>query len=193
MPQLSQLPKVIALCGKKRSGKDTIASYLVEKYGYENVKFAAPLKAAVQALFGFTYDQVENDKEKVDDFWGISPRQAMQFFGVEVVQKKMQELLPGMGRLFFVKSLIANHVNANAKGKDNKIVISDMRFVHEWKAIKEIPGAIVIKIERPDIDDGDKHISEIEIEEIEADFVIQNNTDIEHLYSQVQSVISELC
>ena len=37
-------PKIIAICGVMRSGKDTIANHLVENYGYENVKIADTLK-----------------------------------------------------------------------------------------------------------------------------------------------------
>lgn len=176
------LPRIVALCGKKRCGKDTIAEYLNAKYGYKNVKFAAPLKDAVQALFGFTYDQVENTKDDIDPFWGITPRNAMQFIGVEVAQIQFQGLIPDIGRGFFVKSLLAKY-------KQENIVISDMRFLHEYKAIKEIPGSLIIKIHRPNVDDGDEHISETELNIIAADYTVENNGTITQLIDQVDKIM----
>ena len=33
---MNKLPKIIALCGYKGSGKDTVAEYLVDKYKYNH-------------------------------------------------------------------------------------------------------------------------------------------------------------
>ena len=35
---MDKLPKIIALCGYKGSGKDTVAEYLVTKYKYNHYK-----------------------------------------------------------------------------------------------------------------------------------------------------------
>ena len=44
---------IIAICGAKRSGKDVLAKYLINKYKYEKLSFAEPLKKAVKELFNF--------------------------------------------------------------------------------------------------------------------------------------------
>lgn len=150
---------IIAICGKKRSGKDTLADYI----GYQKVKFAQPLKDALAALLGFTYEQLENDKEIVDPFWNITPRVAMQTFG-----EKFKEVIPDI----FIKALFKKY-------PDN-IVISDLRFMSEYRAVKERNG-IVIKIIRDESDDN--HISEKELETIPADLTIINNGTIEDLFS----------
>lgn len=168
------LPRVIALCGKKRVGKDTLADYLVSQYGYRNVKFAEPLKCAVKSLFGFSDDQLEKNKEQVDHRWNVSPRHVLQFIGCDVMQIKIQELLPGIGREFLSKTLLEKYTQEH-------IVISDLRFVHEFNAIQNIHDSLVIKIMRDDVDDGDQHISETELNEIKTKYVIVNNGNIQKL------------
>lgn len=185
METMPSLPRIIALCGKKHSGKDVVAAYLGTRYGYVNAKFAAPLKLAVRGFFGFTEHQVEYDKETVDPFWDISPRQAMQFIGVDVVQRSFQTLIPGIGRDFFVKSLLARHAH------DSKIVISDMRFLHEYHAIMQAGDCMVVKLTRPDLESEDQHCSETELENIEAAHVIVNNGTIDDLYDKVEKLVRE--
>ena len=179
---MKSVPRIIALCGRKRTGKDTVANYLCKEYDYKNVKFAEPLKTAVQAMFGFTYDQIENNKECVDKFWGVSPRNALKFFGCDIMQIEIQKLLPDVGRSFFVKSLLSKYPN-------DMIVISDMRFLHEYNAIKEIENTLVIKIIRNSVDDGDTHISETELDMIEGDFTINNNGDLDALEKQIKEIL----
>lgn len=175
------LPRILALCGRKQAGKDTVAEYLCTRYGYKHVKFAEPLKDAMTALFGFTRNQIEHDKEVCDEFWNISPRQAMQFFGVEVMQFEIQKLLPEMGRGFFVKRLLQKY-------EHERIVISDMRFVHEFKAIRAIPDAAVLKLVRP-LQEGvapDMHLSETEVDQVRDCALVQNDGSIPDLLDKVE-------
>jgi hypothetical protein len=44
--------RVIAISGFKRSGKDTIANYLVSEYGFKRVSFADPLKDLCASEYG---------------------------------------------------------------------------------------------------------------------------------------------
>ena len=94
------LPRIVAICGPKGAGKDALADHLVSVYGYEKIKFADVLKDAVGILFGFTREQMDDGdlKEVVDIRWGVTPRKVLQFFGTEVMQYKLQELMPNMDR-----------------------------------------------------------------------------------------------
>lgn len=177
------LPKLIAICGAKRSGKDTIAAHLVEKHGYTRVALADPIKQAVGYMFGFTGEQMEtDDKEAVDARWGISPRRALQFFGTEVMQYKLQELLPGVGRMFWTKRLL----NGMEPGKT--YVVSDVRFHHECEALREA-GALVIKVERPSVVSTDGHPSEVEQRDIAGDVLVVNDGTIDQLLSRVDGAL----
>lgn len=176
--------QVIAICGRKRTGKDTVAEYLCENYGYKNVKFAEPLKETMKCLFGFTEKQIEVDKEVVDNVWGITPRHAMQFFGTEIMQFKLQEIIPSIGRDFFAKSLVSKY-------RHDKIVISDMRFLHESNMIRSVfPDSMIIKLENPDIEgNNDTHMSESGIDDIVADYTIINNKTKQDLFDTLDYIM----
>ncbi len=181
------VPRIIAICGHKRSGKDTIANYL-SKYGYKNIKIADQLKTVVKQLFNFTDNQLELDeKEDIDKRWGVSPRQTMQFFGTEIMQYEIQKLLPNIGRKFWVKSFIEKYLSQN---NTDKFVISDMRFLHEYEELKKY-DLFVIMIQRDTIDKSNEHhASEIEYLKIPANIIIKNNSTIEELLIKIDNSIS---
>lgn len=192
------MKRIIAICGEKRSGKDVLTEHIVRNHGYTKLSFADPLKKIVKTLFNFSDIQVGiddsenagNEKDTVDDRWGISPRQALQFFGTEVLQYKIQELLPTIKRDFFAESLVSR-IKA---GEAHKYVINDMRFQHEYQKLRELVETgddvevLIIRIIRPglrnvvDIGWGgntSQHISEKEYLNIPYNFEITNDSTIE--------------
>ena len=92
---------MIGFLAKRQSGKDTACDYLVEKNGYTKRAFAHPLKRCTQELFGFTDDQIFTEqKEEIDENWGISPRQAFQVVGSDIVRDLFPKiLLPNIGKI----------------------------------------------------------------------------------------------
>lgn len=182
------LPKVIGICGLKRCGKDTLARYFVDHHGYKHCKIADDLKKVVQVLFGFTDGQLETDeKDQVDPSWNITPRSAMQFFGTEVMQYKIQEILPDVQRNFWIMSFIKKHLHTQP------IVISDLRFLHEYDALMKASQSnmLVIRVER-DSCVNCSHASEQEHKDIPANMVIHNNGNIEELYVELKKKLVEL-
>jgi len=180
-------PRIIAICGKKRAGKDCIASILCRDFGYTTIKIADTLKLMVRLLFGFTEDQTDSSlKDDIDENWGISPRQSMQFFGTEVMQFKLQELLPNMGRNYFIQSLIARYIE---KFPDKKYVISDVRFLHEYAAL-HIYDPYFIRVERDTcIDDTCCHMSETEFLNIPVNIIINNNGSLHELEQKIHNIM----
>ncbi len=71
---------------------------------------------------------------------------------------------------------------------DFKIVISDVRFLHEIEVLKSMGGTI-IDVERPSIENIDLHVSEVEIKSFEADYKFINSGTIEELYSKVDEYL----
>jgi len=180
-------PSFIAICGSKRSGKDTVANIISELYGHKNFKIATKLKDVCRILFGFSEDQVESDsKDVIDPEWDITPRQAMQYIGTEIMQYKIQELLGyQIGRELWIRSFI------KTISKEPLVVVSDLRFMHEYKHIKKMDG-LIIRIINSDIDndidkENNSHISEREFQSIPADITIDNSNhpNIERLKAQV--------
>jgi hypothetical protein len=203
-----KMPKIIAICGAKRSGKDVLAEHLVNKYNYERVAFANPLKVAVKNLFNFDDDQVGIGKDEgtdrkdiVDERWGITPRAALQFFGTEIMQEKIQELLPDIKRNFFantLKNYIENAENAGNYENDKRYVISDLRFIHEHEMLLNMPNVsindiMIIRVIRPSENrtkEQEPHISELEYVNIPYDIIMINNGTIDDYIRRFEQIIS---
>jgi|UniRef100_A0A6C0LVY3 hypothetical protein len=198
---MSNMPKIIAICGAKRSGKDVLADYLVKKYNYERLAFADPLKLVVKKLFNFEDDQVgigedegTDKKDIIDERWGITPRAALQFFGTEVMQEKIQELLPNIKRNFFANTL-KNHIENAEEGK--KFVISDLRFIHEYDMLANLSNVahkdkMIIRVIRPSkhrTKEQEPHISEVEYTNIPYDIIMINNGSIDEYISRFEKLI----
>ncbi len=189
---IMKLPRVIGLCGRRRAGKDTVAKVLEDLHGYENVKISQDLKDALKILFGFSAEQIEScSKDQLDDRWGISPRQAMQFVGTEVMQYNINALLPDIGRKFWIKGCINKHIIPH----ENKlIVLSDLRFIHEFEELRNtfMEDFMVIRIDRDRHDANtivDEHVSEREYLNIPFDAQIINNGSMEELIVKVKDAL----
>lgn len=184
---MSNVPRVIAICGLKRSGKDTLATHIESKYGYLHVKISQRLKEMMRLLFGFSNDQMETDvKEVIDTRWGLTPRRAMQFFGTEIMQFEIQKLMPDMGRNFWVQDIIRRYIPGT------NIVISDLRFLHEWHALRQTGvELLIVRIHRSETDTSDTHVSETEQENIKEDVIITNDTNVTELHDAFDKMWNE--
>lgn len=170
--------KIILISGNKRSGKDTLADAIIENNeNYRKETFAGALKETVNSLFEWSDEWADNNKEVIDKRWGVSPRQAYQFFGTEI----MQEAFPRkfyffdikMGRKFWAHKLasrlIPNQFN---------YIISDTRFPHEYEvmrdfAIKNNIDFLSVRVYGEN-KNQDEHLSEVLIDHIPFDFSITN-------------------
>lgn len=172
---------IIGITGRKRHGKDTIADYLVAHHGYTKMAFADPIRDICRDMFGFTAEQFADDKEAIDDRWGISPRRAMQFIGTDLVRAHIHELLPDVGEDFWVKCLM-NRVPPGAR-----VVVSDVRFPNEAAAIRGV--GTLWRVTRPTHVDLEKdmHISETMIGDLQVDVEIDNTDDLASLYRQTEA------
>ncbi|MGF6153860.1 deoxynucleotide monophosphate kinase [Pseudomonas fluorescens] len=82
------MPTIIGLAAIARSGKDTVASMLLEHGDVAAYALADPLKLGCQSLFGLTDEETWSDdlKEKQIPLWGMSPRQMFQRVGTEFLR-----------------------------------------------------------------------------------------------------------
>jgi hypothetical protein len=171
--------RVIGIAGKKFSGKDTLGHFFVQKYGYEQIAYADPLKE-IGKIFGFTDEQLYGSKkEELDEFWQVTPRKFLQFVGTDMFRDHSDKISPNMGI-----NTWTNIVKKRIQENPNKyFVITDVRFPNEAELIKELGGTI-IKLKRNN-DSNDEHASESLIESLPADFEFENNGTKEQLYSNV--------
>jgi len=189
------LPKIIAVCGYKRSGKDTIAKYLNKKYNYKHLKITYKLKECLKLLFDLRDHELETDKkEKINKKWNVTPRKLMQFIGTEIFQYKIQEILPGIDKKFWIKTFLTDSLVNNLRNKkDFHIVISDIRFIHEYEELKKLNIPIsIIKVTNDNImidSNEELHISEREFIKIPYDKEILNNSSFDDMYKKIDEYI----
>ena len=185
--------KIVGFLGKKGHGKDTCADHLV-KNGYKKYAFATILKDFLSLVFGLTHDQLYgNLREVVDNKWGVSPRELLQYFGTTVFRQDISRILPNIGDNFWVECLrnkILSIVEENKKNNiDTLITISDVRFQNEVDMIHSI-GGIVVKIHRDNVNTNDQHISETAIDTFQNyDFIINNNSTIDFMTQAIDNII----
>ena len=138
---------IIGICGLIGAGKDTVADYLVNIHQFRRESFAHTLKDAVAAVFGWDRELLEGRtkesrawREQVDPWWSarlnmpdLTPRWVLQYWGTEVARRSFHDDL-----------WIASLENKLRNSKDN-IVISDVRFPNEIKAIHNAGGKVLKK------------------------------------------------
>lgn len=207
---------IVGFVGFIGSGKDTAADYLVNFHGFRRDSFANTLKDAVSHVFGWDRTLLEGRtkearewREQVDPWWAnrlnmpnLTPRWVLQFWGTDVLRNHFHDDI-----------WIASLENKMRKTKDN-IVISDVRFPNEIKAIHNA-GGTVIRIQRgPDpewyqdavnMNAGPQNmswlISKTKIEQLgihasetswvggEIDGVISNDGSIDELFESIRSQV----
>lgn len=187
--------KLVGVVGKKRSGKDTVAEHLIKNHGFQRYAFADPIKKAAMELFGFSEAQMwgsDIDKETIDERWNITPRRMLQLMGTELFQfdihKHLSEKEFNVGRDVWVKRFVYWYEEEKQKriaaNEDFKVVISDVRFIHESKYIRHLDGE-VWRVNRPSVKNEDSHASEMEMDTIESNITLINDSTLENLYSQI--------
>ena len=193
---MSELPKIILLSGPKRCGKDTLANYLKDNYNYEHLKITSKLKECIKLLFDLEDYDLEEIKELTNPEWKTTPRKMMQFIGTEMFQYKIQELLPNVGKKFWIKSLFNNTLISKLTNTndDYKIVISDLRFKHELEEIKNLNIPLLhIRIKKDNLNyKKDGHISENELYDLNYDYEINNNNDVFNYYYKIDNLMKKI-
>ena len=170
--------EIIGLIGYAQSGKDTVASILVEKYGYRRIAFA----------------------DKIKDFlYGINPMVACSPTGylqdlVKLVgwneakkEPQVRKLLQDLG--ISARELLDENIwIISALGKINsgeRAVITDVRFENEAKKIKDLGGQLW-RVKRVGVGPVNDHVSESELDGYKVDQIFVNNGSIEDLTMLLQ-------
>jgi hypothetical protein len=171
---------IIGLSGVARSGKDTIANYLIEKHGFTRVSFADPIREALVKL---------NPSIDVD---GYSMRlgHAVNLLGWERLKEissdirgLMQRMGTEVGREMFGENIWAD-VAFKSIRPESKIVISDVRYLNEITAITSALGN-VWRIERPGVGPANEHSSETALNNYNFPIKLTNDSTLDALYKLV--------
>jgi hypothetical protein len=165
---------VVALVGYGRSGKDTAAMGLVSK-GWKRRAFADPIrelawKVNPKIMDEFTLRMLVGE-HGWDDAKVTYPaiRQCLQNLGQGV-----REIIGDGAWISAIEPRIWSNI-------EDGVVITDCRHPNEAEFIQEIFGGQVIRITRPGVGPVNNHISETAIDDIEPDYVIENDSTPEEL------------
>lgn len=172
---------IIGLSGKARAGKDTVATILVEYYGFTRLAFADVIKACVYTLdpiislsgLRLQYLVDTNGWESAKEFPEV--RRLLQVFGSEV------------GRELIDEQIWIEMTMSGIKAGSN-IVISDVRFKNEAEEIK-YQGGQVWRITRAINADNDNHLSETQLDSWNFDHYVPNNGTMEDLKKEVKDIM----
>lgn len=200
----------VCICGYEGSGKDTVATMLVESYQFKQFAFADNLKKAICIIFGWEEALLKGItvesriwREQVDPYWekelnrpGLTPRKVMQWIGTDVLREHFDDGI-------WIKSLKKQLITAKTN-----VVISDCRFPNEIDMVKNL-GGIVIRVNRKDpewmslynqVQDTTILYEKYGIHPCETalinydkyDYIIDNNGTLEELQEKIQLLMNDL-
>lgn len=127
--------KLIGFAGFAGAGKTTAAKYLGEKHGYIRTSFATPIKDMLQIL-GLDTAHLSGHLKHTPTvlLGGKTPREAMQTLGTE------------WGRNLVHPDLWVEQWTDAARehlGARRRVVVDDVRFENEVRAIEELGGKVL--------------------------------------------------
>lgn len=164
----------IAVCGKIRSGKDTVAEHLVKEHKFTRFAFSEGVVKVGRVLFPNAFEG------------GKKPRKLLQAIG-----QYMRNIDPNIWIDYTFRQM--EYVNANFT------VISDLRQPNELLALKE-DGFFIVRVNALDetrlqraIAAGDdfeekdmKHETEQHLDSFPVDYEIYNDGTLEELIPQIE-------
>lgn len=183
---------LLGLTGKKGSGKDTFADYIVKKYGFIKLAFSDQLRNILKKTFNWTDEHFNREnKEKVCKKWDITPREAMQLMGTEVLRElfnnKINTTIDNIKYTYHIKCI--HNIVMNLKGKN--IIISDVRFQDEINYIKSMDGLIISIDKNINYNKFSNHKSENQ-QLKNIDFIMNNNNSKKDFFDNIDNLITHL-
>lgn len=180
---------VIGLGSTAQVGKDTIANYLVNEYGFIRIGLADGVKEALYNLNPIIDYDCTRVKDLVDSLgWEEAKK-------ITEVRELLQRLGTDAGRNIHGKDCWLDIARRKMEGHD-RIVISDIRFDNESDFVRSIPSKrrLVINVVRPSSNGitANTHASEAGLSKGYIDAQIQNDSSLESLYTSVDVIMNGL-
>jgi len=178
-------PLLIGLSGKSGSGKSTAAAYLVARHNFVEVAFADRLKQVAAMMFNFNWRQLYGDQQdEVDQVLWRTPRECLQRLG-------------DLGRELWPEIWVAHTVKQVSKWleRGHAVVVSDVRFLNEAKALKQM-GGVLVRLVRPGSPNPaglPEHASELELDDWTDywDFTYVNQADLAALEAFLDGLLAQ--
>jgi len=180
MAGLARGAPLVGLIAKAGAGKDTVASILVTRHNYVRIAFADALRAVLRATDPYI------------DSPGVRLSQVLAPHGWERAKQlpEVRRLLQDLG--VAVREHIGEDTWVDVAMRqvdaipDVPVVITDVRFPNEVKAIVD-RGGYLVRIERPDapgLGSRSLHVSETALDAYNPHYRLSNTGTLEHLYER---------
>ena len=182
----------LAICGLARSGKDSAADYLVEKYEFTKFAFADDMKRLLHDLFP-AIPQIPK------------PRRAYQIFG-----EGLRNLdLPGASDVWIDACLskVNTHVwwHSEVDDRGANVVITDLRLPTEYARLKDegftiirVTASLAERVKRAEIA-GDafemadlEHKTESYVDGFDCEYDVENDGSLDDLKAKVDVIVADL-
>ncbi len=187
---------IILVSGKMRSGKDTLADYLVKHAGFSRTAFADYLKVCALRII-----------KSGEDFDNTHRKEAIEFFDNTSIRKQYRPFLIGLGQLLRNTVDInfwCSHVLTACYGDT---VISDCRFPNEIDYFKNntfmqhnnqniiacrVNATDEVRIARGAQIELADDISEIALDNYNFDYILDNNTTPADFYKKIEIFLQDV-
>lgn len=136
--------QIIAISGKRRSGKSTLGNILRDEYGYFPISLAEPLKALAKEHFGLTADQT-------DGVFKEQPTQYMDQWSKRHLTPR--DILIRMGQFYrsinpdFWTAKLFEQVKQAPQAQMKTFVVTDVRFKNEMEWMRR-HKALCVRLDR---------------------------------------------
>lgn len=206
--------RLVGIMGKARTGKDTVAKF-VDRYSdqYINLPMAFALKQYCAEKYGIDLQDFHSDdkKEVPNKYWGVSPRQIIQYEGTELTRQGLTGLF-GYDTFDFWIHRHAGVINEelirtmDCEGEDQSywfdkhttVVVPDVRFQNEYDYIVRNNGLIIDLAGSPQRIDGEvigiaNHESEklgINKHAKDQTYALVNDGTLEELHHKVNAIMA---
>lgn len=181
---------ILSLSGYKGSGKNTVADYISQHYGFEDqISFASTVKDILSTLFGWDRTKLDglteedrNWRNQLDHYWthkigyDFTPNIAMKEFGTDVMRK----WIPDIWVSIVEKKLL--------QLQNSPIIVTDTRFENEYEMLRN-NGAIIVGI----IKKTDKvftHESDKTWLNFKLDYTLNNEKTFSDLYTECDTMMT---
>ena len=169
---------LVGLSGYARSGKDTVAGILIERYGFERRAFADVLRQSVYRLNPLCGKSIRV-QDVVDEYgWEVAKsnpevRRLLQVMGTQV------------GRELFGANV---WVDKSMVDLPERTVFTDLRFPNEATAVRK-RGGTVWRVSRRDVGAVNEHESERAMDNYPFDAWVKNDGNLDDLRMQVAFIM----
>lgn len=205
---------LLGMAGAAGSGKDAVADYLVQRYGFVKFSFSDALYREVTAAFGLPDDSLLRDRETKevespllalencadDDFaelllandssplsmTPLSPRQILQWWGTEYRRTQDPDYWIAQAEQWLVR---VHEITRYPEHRPQLFVNTSVRFENERQWVKDLEGNIW-HLRRDAAAPVAGHVSEAPLPVLEGEREIFNNHTLDYLYLGVDQLLT---